>query len=406
MKFNDERDIFFKRRFGMFVHWGIYSIPAWHEQVIWRGKIKRSEYERYAHQFNPAKFDPDEWIDIAKEAGMEYICFTAKHHDGFCMWDTAFTDYNIMNTPYGRDVLGQLAEACQRRNMALSIYYSLPDWHHPNYPNMGRSHEMFGPRKGDSPDAEKYLEFVKNQVRELCTKYGKIYQFFWDLNSANFLDESINDMIRSLQPGILINDRGPGPGDYSTPERHVPEGKVFSRPTEACQALGRESWGYKEDEDYYSCIHIMRSIDKILAMGGNYLLNVGPKADGTIAPENIRMLRKIGKWYKTVFEAFDGTYPASCLTTNDDVLLTKKDNTVYVHLWKEPEVNRVILEPLDILPKKAILLNNGQELECRVDITPWHWREIPYLRIRNIPVDEMTDTVLVVKLEFDESINE
>ena len=337
---------------------------------------------------------------------MEYICFTTKHHDGFCMWDTAFTDYNIMNTSYGKDILGQLAEACQRRNMALSLYYSIVDWHHPNYPNMGRSHEMFGPRKGDSPDAKKYLEFVKNQVRELCTKYGKIYQFFWDLNSGNFVDESINDMIRSLQPGILINDRGPGPGDYSTPERHVPEGRAFLKPTEACQALGRESWGYKEDEDYYSCVHIMRSIDKILAMGGNYLLNVGPRADGTISPENIKMLRKIGNWYKTVFEAFDDTYPASYLTTNDDVLLTKRDNTVYVHLWKEPEVNRVILKPLDILPKRAILLNNGQELECRVDVTPWLWKEKPYLRIRNIPVDEMTDTVLVIKLEFDESINE
>jgi len=213
-------------------------------------------------------------------------------------------------------------------------------------------------------------------------------------------------MIRSLQPGILINDRGPGPGDYSTPERHVPEGRAFLKPTEACQALGRESWGYKEDEDYYSCVHIMRSIDKILAMGGNYLLNVGPRADGTISPENIKMLRKIGNWYKTVFEAFDDTYPASYLTTNDDVLLTKRDNTVYVHLWKEPEVNRVILKPLDILPKRAILLNNGQELECRVDVTPWLWKEKPYLRIRNIPVDEMTDTVLVIKLEFDESINE
>jgi len=406
MKFNDERDIFFKRRFGMFVHWGLYSIPAWHEQIIWRGRFKRSEYEKYIDQFNPTKFDPDEWIDIAKEAGMEYICFTTKHHDGFCMWDTAFTDYNIMNTSYGKDILGQLAEACQRRNMALSLYYSIVDWHHPNYPNMGRSHEMFGPRKGDSPDAKKYLEFVKNQVRELCTKYGKIYQFFWDLNSGNFVDESINDMIRSLQPGILINDRGPGPGDYSTPERHVPEGRAFLKPTEACQALGRESWGYKEDEDYYSCVHIMRSIDKILAMGGNYLLNVGPRADGTISPENIKMLRKIGNWYKTVFEAFDDTYPASYLTTNDDVLLTKRDNTIYVHLWREPEVNRVILKPLDILPKRAILLNNGQELECRVDVTPWLWKEKPYLRIRNIPVDEMTDTVLVIKLEFDESINE
>lgn len=405
-RFEDGRDRFFEKRFGMFIHWGLYSIPAWHEQIIWRSRMPRRDYEKLASQFNPEKFDPDAWLDLAEKAGMEYICFTTKHHDGFCMWDTQHTKYNITNTPYGRDILGILAEACKRRGILLSLYYSLPDWHHPNYPNQGRHHEMFGPRAGDEPDGQRYLQFVRNQVRELCTNYGPIYQFFWDVNVAEFYDPGINDMIRTLQPGILINDRGPGSGDYFTPERDVPEGREFQKPTEACQALGSESWGYKEDEDYHSDKFIMQSIDKILAMGGNYLLNAGPKADGTFCDENVSSLFRIGKWYSCIKESIIDTVPASAMIDTEDVLLTRKGNCIYAHLYKDPVKSSIVLKPLDILPAKAVLLNNGTELEACVDITPALWREKPYLRIRNLPINDCSDTVMVVKLIFAETVNQ
>lgn len=418
-RFNDSRDIFFKRRFGMFVHWGLYSIPAWHEQILWRTKMKRKDYEQLIHKFNPVNFDPDVWLDLAQKAGMQYLCFTTKHHDGFWMWDTKYTHYNIINTPYNKDILGMLAEACHRRNFPLSLYYSCPDWHHPNYPNKGRHHEMFGPRPGDDPDIDKYYEFVKNQIQELLTNYGPIYQLFWDVNVAEYYNPALNEMVRTLQPGILINDRGPDKGDYGTPERHFPTGKQFSRPTEGNTSLGRESWGYKEDEDYYSHKFLMQSMDKILSMGGNYLLNVGPKPDGTIAQENVEALDKIGRWYMSVREAFDGRDPASDMVekdeftmseagsiVRDEVLATKKGNNLYIHLFRDPQSTAIILKPLDTMPKKATLLNNGMELEARVDVTPWHWKEKPLLRIRNLPVNEMTDTVMVIKLEFDQSICE
>ncbi|MDF2964116.1 MAG: hypothetical protein K0S39_5851, partial [Paenibacillus sp.] len=376
--------------------------------------------EMLVHRFNPVRFDPDEWLDMAEQAGMQYLCFTTKHHDGFCMWDTKYTEYNVMNSAYGKDILGMLAESCQRRNFPLSLYYSCPDWHHPNYPNQGRHHEMFGPRAGDEPDINKYYEFVRNQLEELCTKYGKIYQLFWDVNVAEHEDPSLNEMIRELQPGILINDRGPGKGDYSTPERHVPEGGSFNKPTEACQALGRESWGYKEDEDYYSNKFIMQSIDKIMAMGGNYLLNVGPKPDGTIAQENVEALKKIGEWYLSVKEAFGDAVPASDMVfrdeiimegsarrmVRDEVLVTRRGNTLYIHLHKDTQSNSIVLKPLNVKPNKATLLNDGRELESTVDMIPWAWRERPYLRIRNLPVNELTDTVMVLKLEFDDSVSE
>ncbi|WP_248926225.1 alpha-L-fucosidase [Paenibacillus hamazuiensis] len=419
-RFKDARDVFFERRFGMFVHWGLYAIPAWHEQILWRGKVKRKEYEQLIREFNPTRFDPDAWLDLAEAAGMQYICFTTKHHDGFCMWNTKHTEYNVMNTPYGKDILGMLAEACHRRNFPLSLYYSCPDWHHPNYPNQGRHHEMFGPRPGDDPDIEKYYDFVKKQIEELCTNYGNIYQLFWDVNVAEYYEPSINEWIRSMQPGILINDRGPGKGDYNTPERHVPEGGVFSKPTEACQSLGRESWGYRDNEDYYTNKFIMQSIDKILAMGGNYLLNVGPKADGTITSENVEALQSIGSWYNRVKEAFEGTVPATdmihqdVMTTagsnqviqRDQVLITRKANTLYVHLYRDPQTQSILLKPLDVLPKRAVLLNNGRELEAQVDLMPVYWKERPYLRILGLPANEMSGEVMVVKLEFDESVCE
>jgi alpha-L-fucosidase len=251
-KFHDARDWFLEKRFGLFIHWGLYSIPEWQEQVLWRGRMPRKNYEPLINQFNPVKFNPDNWIDLLQEVGMEYLCFTSKHHDGFSMWDTKQSDYNVMNTTYGKDVLGMLAEACHRRGVKFGIYYSIPDWYHPNYPNQGRHHEMFGPRKGDEPDFDKYVSFMERQVEELCTQYGEVGQFFWDINVLQYNNKAFNDHIRKLQPGMVINERGPENGDFQTPERNVPEGMEFKQLTEAVQSMGRESWGYRKDEDYYN----------------------------------------------------------------------------------------------------------------------------------------------------------
>jgi alpha-L-fucosidase len=215
--FGDGRDWFMERRFGLFVHWGLYAIPAWHEQHQWRGGVPRAEYEQLIHRFNPVNFDPDAWLDLAEDAGMRYLCITTKHHDGFCLWDTAQTDYSVMHSPYGRDILAMLAEACHRRGVPLCLYYSVADWHHPNYPNQGRSHELAGPQPGDEPDWPAYREFLVAQVRELCTQYGEIHGFWWDMNVTGVVDPSINDMIRRLQPNAVINNRGFDEGDFGTP---------------------------------------------------------------------------------------------------------------------------------------------------------------------------------------------
>jgi alpha-L-fucosidase len=404
-RFGDARDWWFEKRFGMFVHWGLYALHGWHEQEQWRGRVPRAEYVKLAQQWNPVKYDPDAWLDLAEQAGMQYICLTTKHHDGFCLWDTKQTSYNTMNTPYGKDVLRMLADACHRRNFPLCLYYSIVDWHQPNYPNQGRHHEL-PPQPGDQPDLMKYLEFLKAQVRELCTHYGKISGFWWDMNVDKHVDPSINDMIRKLQPAAVINNRGFDEGDFGTPERdyekNVDALLSFGKRTEACQSVGMESWGHRKDEDFYTDRHLLRSIDKYLVRDANYLLNVGPQGDGAIAKEHAAILRRIGKWYHAVRESLENVVPGSHLTSNRNVLLTRKGNDLYVHLNSDPVGEAVKLKPLTQAPRKATLLNTGQPVECSLDLVPSeHVEQGHYLRLRKLPVNEMANTVLVVKLEFD-----
>lgn len=407
-RFHDQRDWFFDKRYGMFMHWGLYSLLAWHEQHQWRRQVRRKRYAKLIHRFKPVRFDPEQWLDLAEEVGMQYICLTAKHHDGFCLWDTSQTEYQVKNAPYGKDIVGMLANACHRRAFPLCLYYSVVDWHHPNYPNQNRSHELPGPEEGDEPDIDRYVAFMREQVRELCTHYGEIHGIWWDGNCAEIRDPSINAMIRSLQPKAVINDRGADEGDYATYERELDEqsgdAPKVSRLRQGCNSLGTESWGYREDEDYYADRHLMESLDRFLAEGGTYLLNVGPMADGTIAEEDKRILRTIGKWYRKVEESFDGAEPAFDLIENRDVLLTRKGNVLYVHLFKQPLSTCVLLKPLDALPRKATLLNSGAEVEALVEFIPRYYnlKEKSFLRIRNLPVNHHTNSVMVLKLEFDD----
>ena len=403
----DGRDWFFEKRFGMFVHWGIYAIPAVHEQYMQRFNIPRKEYEKYAKLWNPVDFDPERWLDLMQEAGMKYLTFTTKHHDGFCMWDTKQTSFNVMNTPYKKDIVGMLANACHKRNISLSLYYSVVDWHNPYYPNKGRHHEL-PPQPGDTPDWEKYMEFVKAQVRELCTNYGEIDGFWWDMNVPEYKDPSINAMIRELQPNAMINNRGFDEGDFGTPERdyknELSKAKAFTKPTEACQSVGMQSWGYRKDEDYYADRYLKMSIDSYLSRGANYLLNVGPDAKGIIPDVSAGILKRIGMWYKKVEESFDDVDLITGKIQNNNILLTSKDNVLYVHLNKLPAGNAVSLYPLKTLSERSLLLNTGKDVRCVVERKPYEKES--FLWIQDIPVNDLTNEIPVLKLEFAKPVNE
>jgi alpha-L-fucosidase len=410
-RFGDGRDWFFQKRYGMFVHWGLYSIPGWHEQHQWRAKVQRAQYVKLANQWNPVKFNPEEWLDLIEKAGMKYITVTTKHHDGFCLWDTKLTRFNTMNTPYKQDIIGKLSDSCHRRGIPLCLYYSIADWNHFNYPNQGRHHELSGPEKGDQPDWDKYMEFLKGQVSELCTNYGEIHGFWWDMNVPLYKDPSINNMIRKLQPKAVINNRGFDDGDFGTPERDYEikptDAPESQRPVEACQSVGMESWGYKKDEDYYTDRHLTRSIDKYLSRDANYLLNVGPTGEGIIPEESSSILKRLGLWYSAVKESYEDVAQSFQPVSNPNVMFTSRGNTLYLHFNKDLIGNGFKLKPINVLPKSAILLNDGSKVDCAVNLCPSdHIEQKAYLRLRNLPANRMENTVLVVQLEFERPLSE
>lgn len=214
-------------------------------------------------------------------------------------------------------------------------------------------------------------------------------------------------MIRALQPQAVINDRGFGPGDVAIAERDenasVDASRAFERPVEACFPLDRESWGYRESGDFYTDRYLMQSIDKVLAKGGNHLLNVGPTADGIIPPEQTRILTRIGDWYRKIRESLLNAEPAPAMTENHDVLVTRRDNTLYVHLVKVPCCDCVVLNPIRVAPRKAVLLNSGACLDARVEMLPrFHKQQESYLCIHGLPANRMSGSVMVVRLDFAE----
>lgn len=397
--------MFKTKRFGMFIHWGLYSVRGFHEQEQYRDFIPSKQYVKYIDEFNPTEYNPREWVSLAKEAGFDYITFTTKHHDGFCMWDTAFTDFKITNTPYGKDVLKMLADECEKQGMGLSLYYSCPDWHHPNYLNTIGHHEISETKEGDNPNEALYIEYIKNQLSELLTGYGKIQSFFWDIPPKT-RDKSLNELIRSLQPHIYINNRGYDEGDFSTPERMNADGASFDGLCEACDSVGKESWGYRVNEDYHSNLYLTSSIDTYMAMGANFVLNIGPDEKGRIPDKSKEILKKVGSWYNRVKEALYATPVKYEWAAKQGFLTTRNGNSLYLHFKNPPSSSGFIIREASAMPKKALVLNTSTSLNISWDKIPSLFngqkesmKEV--LHIWGIPVDDISSEAVIIKLEFD-----
>lgn len=394
-----------ENKFGMFIHWGLYAITGIQEQVYARMDVPREEYEALMHEFNPVKYDPEEWVLLAKEAGMKYICFTTKHHDGFCMWDTKYSEYNIMNTPYGKDVLKMLADACHKHGMLLSLYYSNPDWHYPYGYNPAATHQWKAVKE-NGINTELYREYIKNQITELLTNYGPIYTLFWDI-SPRIYDPSINELVRSLQPDIYINDRGWDKGDFSTPEREYQDndGTRYTRMTEACNSVGEQSWGYRKNEDFHSLRYLMTSVGRVMAMGGSYLLNVGPNAEGVITEDYVKRIRSVGDWYNRMegclecHEADNFDYHIKA----NKYIATKKDGKTYLHFYNGVVSSAIAIKYFLSFPKKVRLMNTGKDLKYAIELLPEYFAEgraNTYLHISEIPVDELVNEPIVIEITW------
>ena len=399
----------YDNKFGLFIHWGIYALTECHEQALARCDMAREEYERLAECFAPVNFDAADIVRTAKAAGMEYICITAKHHDGFCMWDTETTDYSVMHTPFGRDVIRELSDAARAEGMKFSLYYSIPDWHHPDARNDASTHQW---KSHPAGNFARYREYLMEQIRELLTNYGEIYTLFWDI-PPHIDDPEINALVRRLQPGIRINDRGFDPGDFSTPEREEAEdGRLapYSRMTEACNSLDAVSWGWRRGSDYYSLRHILSAIDGVMARGGSYLLNVDPTALGELPPEQRERLARIGNWFRRVRESFAGVEPDEFpyeIHRAPKFIALRREKTTWIHFPEGLPSDAVNFLSWKKLPRRVCCLNSGKELLAEETYIPSRFRmengraEEPVLHVPGIPVDDFPAEPIILRIDWE-----
>lgn len=340
-------------RFGMFIHWGPVSLTG--KEIGWsRGAGTPVEvYDNLYKVFNPTNFNADEWVDIAKAAGMKYIVLTTKHHDGFCLWDTKFTDYNIMNSPFHRDVVKELAAACKKQGIEFGAYYSVPDWYDPNWPTTSPA----GKVKREKSDLDAYEKYLQNQTTELIKNYGPLITLWNDMPAPyGWRGSNTINLARKLQSDILINDRTGDGGDYATPEQRI-GGFDLDRPWESCMTVSAHNhwaWGGAKDgvKSTAACLEMI-----IGGAGGdgNILLNVGPRPDGMIDPEQAGRLKDVGAWLAKNGESIYGTRGGPWKPT-ESIVSTRQGNVVYLHVMRSSD-GRVELPALPAEVKSASLLN-------------------------------------------------
>jgi alpha-L-fucosidase len=315
-------------RFGMFIHWGLYSVIGRQEWTLEMEGVPLSEYETLAKHFNPRPNVAREWAKLAKSAGQKYMVMTSKHHDGFCLFDSKLTNYCAPKQAAGRDLVREFVEAARAEGLKVGLYYSLMDWHHPD-----------GARCATDPDARRrFVDYTHGLIRELLTNYGKIDIFWYDvrlpLTPLQWEADRMNRMVFQLQPEILINNRNGLDGDFSTPEQKI-ESAEAGRAWESCMTLN-DSWGYMAaDDNWKSPRTVLTNLINCARDGGNYLLNIGPEADGSVPEPSIRILREVGRWLETNGRAVYGT-EAGSFGWGNYAAYTRRGKTLYVHVHRWP----------------------------------------------------------------------
>ncbi|RMH01726.1 MAG: hypothetical protein D6702_10615 [Planctomycetota bacterium] len=382
-------------RFGLFIHWGLYSIPAgrWGDEtghaewIRTTARIPVDVYDRFLDQFNPVEFDADAWVRAAKEAGMKYIVITTKHHDGFALFDSKVSDFDVMATPFRRDIMKELAEACARHGLKIGWYHSIMDWHHPDYlPRRGWEKES---RPAAGADFDRYVEYLRAQVTELLTNYGPIgvmwFDGEWESTWNHEYGQALYDLCRGLQPNVIVNNRvdvGRGgmagmstregtAGDFGTPEQEIPPTGLPGVDWETCMTMNRH-WGYNAaDHDYKSVTDLVRKLCDIASKGGNFLLNIGPTARGTFPEESLDRLRGIGEWMKVNGEAIYGTSasPFRELPWGRCTMKRRGDETsLYLLVFAWPADGRLVVPGLGNEVLRARLLSDqASNPELRVE---------------------------------------
>ncbi len=409
----ENREWFQDAKYGLFVHWGVYSIlggggdDGIAEWIMERKNIPIVQYEKLPGFFYPVDFDPEEWVTMVKKAGMKYITITSKHHDGFAMYDSRVSDYNIVDaTPYGKDVIGMLKEECDRQGIKLFFYHSQLDWHHPDYYPHGRTGKEISGRS-QSGDFDAYIDYMNTQLTELLIQYGEIggiwFDGMWDKPDADWRLGETYAMIHQLQPGALIGSnhhKMPFPGeDFMMFERDLPGENTMGFnnteiseevPLEMCETMNG-SWGFNIiDTNYKSVRQLVHTMVRAAGFGGNFLLNTGPMPNGRIQPENVDTLMAIGRWLETYGDAIYGTRKGP-LRPQDWGAMTTKGDQVFVHLL-EHNGDHLFIEGYAPKVKSAIFFDDGSKVEIK--------REKEGLRLI-VPEEKRkpVDTIIVLTLK-------
>lgn len=376
-------------RFGLFLHWGTYSVPAgeWNgktnyaEWIREEAHIPLDQYVKFAQEFNPVKFDADKWVSMAKNAGMRYIVITTKHHEGFNMFASKYTDYNIMNTPFHRDVMKELSEAVRKQGLHMGWYHSIMDWDHPDY----LPRRSWEDRPVDGADYKRFVQYLRNDVTQLLTDYGPIgvmwFDGEWESTWNHEYGQALYDLCRQLQPNVIVNNRvdvgrsgvagmstqNGTAGDYGTPEQEIPPQGLPGTYWETCMTMN-DHWGYnKNDHDYKTTEDLVRKLVDICSKGGNFLLNIGPTAEGEFPPEAIDRLQGIGKWMKVnnraIYDTDASPFPTNLAWGRCTQGTANHHPVLYLDVFDWPTNGELVVPGIGNTPIKAYALaDTGKEL--------------------------------------------
>lgn len=375
------REWFQDAKFGMFIHWGVYSTLADGEWVMNNQRIDKSTYQKLPAFFNPVSYDPKSWVALAKAAGMKYITITTKHHDGFAMWDSKISDWDIVDrTPYGKDIIKMLADECKKEGIRLFFYHSHLDWFQENYFPRGNTGQTAG--RPDSGSWYSYLDYMDSQLTELLTNYGEIggiwFDGHWDKKDSDWRLEKTYGLIHKLQPACLIGNNhhlAPFPGeDFQMFEKDLPgqkttgfntEQEIGKLPFETCETMNN-SWGFNlQDKNYKSVKNLIQYLVKAAGFNSNFLLNIGPMPDGKIQPEFVNSLQEMGMWMEKYGETIYGTRGGPVSPRSWGVT-TQKGNIVYLHILN-PEDPNLLIPDFGAKVKKVTSFANNQKLKFKQD---------------------------------------
>lgn len=402
-------DWFACARFGLFIHWGIYAVPARGEWLMFNENLGYPEYEPFAAAFNPVDFDPDQWAEDAWNAGMRYIVFTTKHHDGFCMFASRHTEFNITNTPYGRDITAQWVQAFRAKGFRIGFYHSLVDWRHPHYiPDEEHPAWKRGERDFANRDRRIYQKYLYDTVEQLMTDYGTIDLLFFDYTSKyktsdEWNPEPLIEMIYRHQPQIMVNDRlsfdkKSYQGDYCTPEISVPNAPLVldgkERLWETCMTMN-SNWGYhREDRNYKTLDSITAALMNCVGKNGNLLLNIGPDERGHFPEGSTSKLRELSGWFSVNGEAVYGA-GKSAHKAPGGCFYTQRGKDLYLYLTTQP-MGDLILPQLNGMIERITALRTGEEV---AQITHWGYELLRQDEIRIRPRNCVAGDVLKIVLK-------